>query len=94
MELLARRAINCSCKSGEAESVLPPDDGSLQFRLRVVHNVLQNPPQRNWDGQKDKDAGYEPGFTVRPDLGGGGSDTNMRLDFCHRIPDNTLYSVQ
>lgn len=61
---------DCSFKGSEVKSVLPPDNGSLQFRLGVVHNVLQNPPQRNWDGQKDKDAGYEPSFTVGPNLRG------------------------
>lgn len=46
----------------------PPDNRPLQLRLGVMHYVLQNPPQWYWDGQKDKDAGYEPGFTVSPDL--------------------------
>ena len=46
----------------------PPDDGSLQLRLGVVDDVLQDPPQRDRDGQKDEDAGDEPGFTVSPNL--------------------------
>lgn len=46
----------------------PPYDRSLELRLSVVHNVLQDPPQGNWDGQKDKNSGYEPGFTMSPNL--------------------------
>lgn len=46
----------------------PPYDGSLELRLGVMHDVLQDPPQRNWDGQKDKNSGDEPSFTVSPDL--------------------------
>lgn len=46
----------------------PPYDGSLELRLGVMHDVLQDPPQRNWDGQKDKNSGDEPGFAVSPDL--------------------------
>lgn len=33
-----------------------------------MHNVLEDSPQRNWDGQKDKNPGDEPGFTVSPNL--------------------------
>lgn len=53
-----------------------PDDGLLQLRLCVVHHVLQDPPQRDRDGQKHKDASDEPGFTVSADLH---ADTDRRL---------------
>lgn len=46
----------------------PPYDRSLELRLSVVHNVLEDSPQRNWDGQKDKNPSDEPGFTVSPNL--------------------------
>lgn len=48
--------------------VCPPYDRSLELRLSVVHNVLQDPPQRNWDGQKDKNSSYEPGFAMSANL--------------------------
>lgn len=48
--------------------VCPPDNGPLQLRLGEVHDVLQDPPQWDWDGQKDEHAGYEPGFTVSANL--------------------------
>lgn len=46
----------------------PPYDRSLELRLSVVHNVLEDSPQRDWDGQKDKNSCDEPGFTVSPNL--------------------------
>lgn len=53
-----------------------------------MHNVLQNSPQGNRYGQKDKDTRDEPGFAVGADLWEEGvkskTEENMKLILFYR----------
>lgn len=52
----------------EAKAETLPYDRLLQLRLRVVHQVLQDPPERYGDGHEEEYPGDEPCLGVDANL--------------------------